>query len=308
MSSTLLIILNWNNAALTIDLIEQFKLTDDNCDYCIIDNNSHEADVTNLVNYIKTTDEYYIGHENDVLTLSRSHKHYLILNRSNDGYAKGNNIGARLASKLNYPYLIVSNNDIKLVEPVIDVLITQLKKNKLAAIAAPKIEDTHGNVQGPFKKETLLHNFLYPLLFPLIIIFKKIGNNPIGDLASTKLKEGDDKLYRLMGCFFAMDTKLFEELGYFDENTFLFYEEAILSAKIFNRNLKIIYYPQIKVVHLDSMTTKQISNKILNYTIQSGRYYFKNYRGYNRFQLFLFSFGKKLHNNVWLKLASLIKK
>jgi GT2 family glycosyltransferase len=306
MKSKLIIILNWNNSELTIDLLKQFKLKDDNCDYCIVDNNSEKKDVNNLKNFIQSNNDYYIGDK--ISEFKETHEYYLILNNSNDGYAKGNNLGAKLGFKLNYSYLIFSNNDIKLVEPVINKLISKLENNKLAVLVGPKIETVHGNIQGPFKKETLIHNFVYPLLFPIVILFKKFGNNFISRLASTQLKNKNDKLYRVMGCFFAVKTKIFSELGYFDDKTFLFYEEAILSAKIFKRNLEIIYYPEIKVIHLDSMSTKMISNKVLNYTIESGKYYFEEYRNYNGIKLFLFSFGKKLLNNFWLKIVTFFKK
>ena len=61
MKSKLIIILNWNNSELTIDLLKQFKLKDDNCDYCIVDNNSEKKDVNNLKNFIQSTNDYYIG-------------------------------------------------------------------------------------------------------------------------------------------------------------------------------------------------------------------------------------------------------
>ena len=109
MKSTLIVILNWNNSELTIDLLKQFKLKDDNCDYCIVDNNSEKKDTDNLIKFVKATDDYFIEDKNKKNELKGRHKYYLILNNLNEGYAKGNNLGAILGFKLKYTYLIISN-------------------------------------------------------------------------------------------------------------------------------------------------------------------------------------------------------
>ena len=81
-----------------------------------------------------------------------------------------------------------------------------------------------------------------------------------------------------------------------------------MSSKIFKNGYEILYKPEFKVIHLDSMSTKMISGNLLKYTLDSGRYYFKTYRNYNGFQLFLFSFGKRMINHVWLKLLLIVQK
>jgi len=305
--TNLIIILNWNNSKLTINLVNQLLELDDNCHYCIVDNNSNKEDTDVLRQFFEKKEDCFIGNNNQVFSLKKRNKFYLVLNENNYGYAKGNNIGAKLGVKLNYSFFIFSNNDILLVEPVINTLINEIKMNKKVAMVGPKIEDTLGNQQGPFQKETLKHNFIFSLFFPIIIIFKKLGNNFFGNMADTQLKDKDDKLYRLMGCFFAVNASIFKGLDYFDEKTFLYYEEAILSSKIFKNGYEIVYNSEIKVVHLDSMSTKMISHSLLKYTLESGHYYFKTYRGYNKLQLILFSFGKKCVNNFWLKVLNWIK-
>jgi len=307
MSETLTIILNWNNSKLTVDLINQFLDLDDNCDYCIVDNNSNTEEKDILLQFCESHDDCFIGTENEIYSLKTRSKFYCIFNDANHGYAKGNNVGARLGLTIGYSYFIFSNNDILLVEPVIVGLMKEVVADKKVVMVGPKIEDTIGNQQGPFVKERLRHNFILSLLFPVVIISKKLNFNFLGSLDNTQLKHKEDKLYRLMGCFFIIDAAAFKKLDLFDEKTFLYYEEAILSSKIFESGYKVGYKPELKVIHFDSMSTKMISNSLLQYSLESGRYYFKTYRNYNRFYLLLFAIGKIVINNFWLRVILLIR-
>lgn len=54
--------------------------------------------------------------ENDLRSSNyyKNHTKYMIAVNENYGYAKGNNFGLKVAHKLDYEYLLVSNNDILL--------------------------------------------------------------------------------------------------------------------------------------------------------------------------------------------------
>lgn len=59
----------------------------------------------------------------------------------------------------------------------------------------------------------------------------------------------------LPGCFFAARMSVFEDVGYFDEGTFLYCEEDILAKKCKAKNYKLAYLPNVSYVHAHASST-----------------------------------------------------
>ena len=81
------------------------------------------------------------------------------------------------------------------------------------------------------------------------------------------------------GCFFLIRKDIFEQIGYFDENIFLYYEENIIAKKISNLNMNIVVNNKVRVIHNHSVSINKTYNKINKFKIlaKSQRYYHKNY-------------------------------
>jgi GT2 family glycosyltransferase len=291
MNNVLSVILNWNNSDSTINIFNNFISIDDNCDYCIIDNNSNDIEKLKLLNYFKNYNSIIITDEYLSNILLTRKKIYLILNKNNDGYAKGNNIGANLASILNYDYILILNNDLILIEPIINSLLKYLRENENIAIIGPRIIDKNGNTQGPYNKDYILIEFFKSIFYIFFLFYNQLF----------KSKNNKSKYaYRLMGCCLMIKTHILKKINYFDENTFLYYEEAILSEKLAKINMDTFYLSDISIIHFHQSSTKKINNKILNdIQIKSGLYYYKNYRKNNNILLFLFILTNKYIYKFW---------
>jgi len=91
------------------------------------------------------------------------------------------------------------------------------------------------------------------------------------------------------GCFFMMKSKTLEKIDYFDENTFLYYEENILAKKLHDRKLNLMVCNDIIIIHNHSVSIDKNLKKISKLKIQKqSQYYFQtNYNNANLFCKFL---------------------
>jgi len=290
MSEVSVVILNWNKSDMTIDLVNNFLNTEKaDVVLVVVDNGSGPGERERLIKFCKEKG-WTILNEHEISKYVPKSKGYLILLNKNYGYAKGNNYGLRFSKMLGYRYAVISNNDVILEEPVIEELVEKIKSLNNVAVIGPKILDQKGREQGPFTKPTILREFFYPLLYPLFYLFARLSR------AVRKLRKQDNQVtypYRLSGCFMLVDLNVLEKVGYFDENTFLYAEEPILAEKLKSIGYRMAYYPKVYVRHLHGVSTIEFGDKRRYFMqLEADLYYYKKYRGYNKFQLLLVKLGR----------------
>ena len=108
------------------------------------------------------------------------------------------------------------------------------------------------------------------------------------------------------GCFFIIDSKALEKINYLDENTFLYYEENILSQKLKVKGYKTIIDNEVIIYHDHEKTIGKNFKNVDKYKIvkQSMMYYEKEYNDASNFQLFIL----KILNNINLVFKKIRKK
>ncbi|MFM2667061.1 hypothetical protein AAFX24_19920 [Vibrio mediterranei] len=80
----------------------------------------------------------------------------------------------------------------------------------------------------------------------------------------------------LSGCLILASPGAFQEVGYFDERTFLYCEERILFYKARERNLTYKYVNDIEVIHIggESTSTFNTSTQLYQYLYESRKLYY----------------------------------
>lgn len=305
------VILNWNQFEITkraIESILRYENSKENT-FVVVDNGSNEEIRVKLVEYFREN-KWNIFYEEEIDTLgNHSNLPTLILNSHNYGYAKGNNIGLKYVKRVGFRYAFVMNNDVILTEKVSSVLIDVLEKNPKGAVVGPKVVGPDGKSQGPFWKPGLFDYFLFPVFYPLIYPLFKLRiflyNNFINNSCR---KNGYVQVYRLMGCFMLIDLEKIEKVGWFDENTFLYAEELILSEKLKEKGYKTFYTNSVEVFHEHEISTKNFfGEKRLKMLIESDLYYFKTYRGYGKMRISLIKFGRWFAIHIQQPVVNAIK-
>ncbi|SDA65749.1 Glycosyltransferase, GT2 family [Lachnospiraceae bacterium G11] len=197
---------------------------------------------------------------------------YIVSSGENDGYAKGNNLGAKTAKDIwNDDYYIFSNNDLKFQKLFfLDELLRPFNDDSNIAVVGPKVIGLSGDNQNPLPdltwKQMLFGHFLS--LLP-----------PKGMVKSSPLQTTKGRTKAVVGAFLCVDSKAFWDVGGFDENTFLFVEEMILSKR-FEKIGKYMYYNDtVEIIHEHGTTVKNTVGiiKSLKVDFDSRYYYAKEY-------------------------------
>ena len=271
MKKLAMVIINYNDYDTTkklIDNIKNYKILDK---IIIVDN----ASTDNSYNKIKKL-------TNEKIVLIRTDE--------NKGYASGLNYGAKYAmGTLDNPIIIFSNTDI-IINSEDDLVKLRDTINTKVKVVGPVVNE-HGNLNRGWKMTTPYIEILSNL--PLISrYFKRKLLYYTDDYYKGKISNVDV----VSGCFFLVDGKTLKEINYFDENTFLYYEEFILSSKIKEKNKKVVINNEVEIMHDHSVTIDKSVKRINKYKIlkTSQRYFVKNYLKANIFQLILLWLTNKL--------------
>ena len=71
----------------------------------------------------------------------------------------------------------------------------------------------------------------------------------------------------LAGSFFIIRNKVFEEIGFFDEKTFLYFEEDIIGKKISEKGYKVAVLNNCKFQHMEAVSVKRSMNYLKKYRL-----------------------------------------
>ncbi len=201
--------------------------------------------------------------------------HYL-RSDSNSGYAKGNNIGIKLAEQLGYRYVWILNNDILMDDrDLLGHMLSIFEKDSQIAVINPDVCDLNGRA---YNRDACRYSF-YDMTLG-ILQYKRKGRTII-DLG------GYSYVYRPQGCCMLLDVKKTSKCGYLDENTFLYCEEMILAERFRKKGYKCACDIAHKVIHNHSKTTQKVfeRKKLLKIHLRSYSYYLREYRGYGFIRL-----------------------
>lgn len=219
-----------------------------------------------------------------------------IIKNSSNHYSSGLNIGAKcLIKKVGKCNIIFSNSDIIIkVEEDLKKLSSYIKGN--IVVVGPTIEEL-GTLNRGWKLPTTNEEILFNIPF-ISRYFKKKYLNYKEDYYKEEISIVDV----VSGCFFIVDSNFLESINYFDENTYLYYEEQILSTKVKENNKQEIVSNNIRIIHNHSVSIDKSIKRIKKHKIlkKSQRYFTKKYLHANFIQMFLLYFTDYFYRLVLL--------
>ncbi|MBQ7863269.1 MAG: glycosyltransferase family 2 protein [Lachnospiraceae bacterium] len=207
---------------------------------------------------------------------------HVVKSLDNLGFAKGNNLGylvLKLLEDINY--VLFSNNDIQFVNQKIEIskLISDIHNNENVGMVGPNVIGLDGKKQSPCKYITMFERIWKNYYFGILPFFNCFY---VSDLISNAKS---DYVYRVIGAFVLMESKVFSEVGMFDEGTFLYAEEMIMSERLLKNGYKVYYDCDVQLIHEEGYSTGKkaktnISNKVAmrRNIIQSNIYYYSKYK------------------------------
>lgn len=201
----------------------------------------------------------------------------VIKTERNGGYAYGNNYGLKILEQ-NNDYAFIMNPDVIVENNELKKIITMMEKNKEFAILGA-IRTSKGEIydQSQYWK---IPSF-WDEFFSYIYLTRKYLYHK--ETKYLKQKNEILEVGVVPGCLFLINLNVGKKIDYFDENTFLYYEENILAKKIKLLGYKCGICLNSKYIHdHDLSASKNNSNKkIKKYLYESKKYYFLNYLNLN---------------------------
>jgi GT2 family glycosyltransferase len=264
-SNVAIIILNYNDYIMTKENVENLIKLNIKDPIVIVDNNSPN-------NSFERLSKKYANFNNI----------YVIKNLENKGYASGNNFGVKfILKKLNFiKYICIMNPDAKIsYKEIFPNLINKIEnRSDIALIGSMMIFnnmlDSENTCWKLPDKKSIVIGYLNSLS-------RLRSSNRKEDLIIDQTDSSLAKVDVVPGSFFIIKKDVLEEIGLFDENTFLYNEENILSIKLRNRgyieclSINDYYFHN----HKKSKNKRKLQDKINvnNMNFQSRKYLCKTY-------------------------------
>jgi GT2 family glycosyltransferase len=162
------------------------------------------------------------------------------------GFAKAIN---RALAKTSALYILLLNPDTIIQDGFFEKILKYIEDNEDAGIIGPKILNLDGTVQGSAR------NFPTPLtaLFGRASLLTRFfPNNRI--TRSNILTARSDGITPMevdwvSGACILLRRSALEEVGYFDERFFIYWEDADLCRRMWQKGWKVVYFPQATVYH-----------------------------------------------------------
>lgn len=186
--------------------------------------------------------------------LKKSHPEVnLIENQTNVGFGKANNQGVKAATG---EFILLINPDSVVEENTIEEMISFMKTHPDTGAAGCKILNADGTLQKACRRSFPTPWVALSKLFGLSAVFPKsrlFGRYNLTYLDAGKLHEVD----AISGSFMFMRKDVFEQVGGFDEDYFMYGEDIDLCFKIKQAGYRVYYVPNTSVIHFKGESTRR---------------------------------------------------
>lgn len=224
----------------------------------------------------------------------------LIINNSNLGFPKGNNIGVAVA---NGDYICILNPDTVVASDTFEKILAFAEKQENLGIVGCKLIDGTGNflpeskrgIPTPFVALTKIFG-LYKL-FPNWRLFNRYYAQHLSENETGKVAI-------LVGAFMIMKRDLYNEIGGFDENCFMYSDDIDLSYMALKSGKLNYYFHETSVIHYKGESTIKDGLYMKRFREAMQFFYNKHYKSSAIFNFFMkigalfFALVKKKQGNV----------
>ncbi len=247
--SVTVIVLNYNglpHLKTCFDSLKQLQYPDDKLEIMFVDNGSHDG-----------SEAFVRQHYPDFT---------IVQNGANLGFAEGNNVGARLARG---EILVFLNNDTRVDSNWLVELVQPLLAQDEVVCSAAKILDWEGRTIDFVEGGLNFHGFAY----------QKAWRMPV----EPGYYEENRPLLFACGGSMAIRRDVFFEVGEFDKDLFVFYEDVELGWRLWVFGYKVMFAPKAITYHRHHSTASKVSTYRRTYLYERNALYavIKNYEEAN---------------------------
>lgn len=229
------IIVNWNGKANLQECLNSlFRITYSPFEIIVVDNGSTDGSVALVRKKFPS-----------VKLIAETNR--------NHGFAEGNNLGYK---KSKGDYILFLNNDCIVTKNFLDKLVSYLKKNPTVGIVQPTILF--------YRPKTLLHKKINSVGS----FFLKSGFLYHKDYGKSFVRQKYPKPYEIFsayGACFLAKRQVIEEVGLFDRDYFVYFEETDLCHRAWLAGYSVMIDPRVYVFHKGAQTSQKLSASFVQF-------------------------------------------
>lgn len=185
----------------------------------------------------------------------------------NLGFGRGHN---KILNMIDSEYHAIVNPDILFCEDAFSEIVEWMDSNCKIGMTIPLIIDEQGNRQEVYRNELTIFD-MFNRMFLKSAFHKRASKHTLQHMDFSK----PFKVPFGQGSFLVIRSELFKKLKGFDDNFFMYVEDADLCKRV-NQVSELMYYPGTKVIH--KWEKGSHANKTLfKYHVKSMMYYFKKW-------------------------------
>ncbi|MEA3406472.1 MAG: glycosyltransferase family 2 protein [Chloroflexota bacterium] len=205
----------------------------------------------------------------DMVRAEHAWVHCLLESDHNGGYAYANNLGLRcLGYASNEPtaslprYVLLLNPDTELPEDALTKMVAFMDEREDVGVAGPKLVRRDGSLDKACRRSfpTPLVSFYH--LSGLGRVFpqsQRFGQYNMTYLSPDMRADVD----AVVGAFMLIRSEALEQVGLLDESFFMYGEDLDLCYRIKQRGWRVVYNPEVTVLHLKGAASRKASRRAL---------------------------------------------
>ena len=198
-----------------------------------------------------------------------------IANSNNTGYNAGNNAGLRYAAEKGYEYALIANPDMEFPQKdYLCKLVEKMQEDENIVVCGSDIIGPDGIHQSPMGRD---EDWRGSLAWIKEIFCSRKQQDKYDFIDNYKESH---YCHKVSGCCFMIRTDFLKKIGFFDEEVFLYCEEAILSRQVETAGKKIFYLATAQAVHRHIKSEKSDPVKRFKAWGKSRCYFIDKYSGW----------------------------
>jgi len=243
-----LIVINWNRCELTLNCLQSLNdIQIDNfiVEVVVLDNGSTD-DSFAKINGFKFS--------NSKIILS------IIENKTNEGFARGNNIAVQFSLKKGADYICLLNNDVRVDKNFLKALFDCAENDNKIGLIGGKI---YFEKNYEFHKERYKEGDRGKVIWYAggkIDWMNVYGSNKGIDEVDNGRYEKEEETDFVNGCLMFIRIEILKNRTLFDEKYYMYYEDTDFSQRVKRLGYKLVYCPKSIIWHINAGSSSVGSN------------------------------------------------
>ena len=196
---------------------------------------------------------------------------HLIENRENIGFARANN---QALQRCEGKYILLLNPDTLVASGALQALIDFLDEHSEAGAAGARLRNPDGSLQISSHPQPTLSREFWRMFH--LDAFAPYAAYPLTKWETNEPEEVDV----LMGACLVLRKEALDEVGFLDEDYFMYSEEVDLCYRIQSAGWGLYWVPQAEVVHFGGQSSQQAPTEMFLKLYHSKIIYFRKHYGW----------------------------